>query len=272
MEPMTFSTPESLELDLRIPSGTIRIRATESTETRVHLTGERDPDEVAIRLSPRAEGGHHLLVEQRRTRALDWFGRGDRLRADIEIPRGAYVGIASASADAQIQGEIGALNFRSASGDLSFESVRNNVSVKVASGSVSGGTVGGDLSIHGISGDLRIRSVRGEARVKVVSGDTDIDRAEKSVQAVSVSGDVILDHVCSGEIQVRTVSGNVHIGVLPGLRVWLDLNTRAGSATSELDSADGVEEAAAVRIQALSLSGDLRVRRSASAAAQPIGT
>jgi DUF4097 and DUF4098 domain-containing protein YvlB len=271
MEPMTYETPGGVDLELRIPAGAMRISAIESAQTRVQVTGEHDPEDVTIRLAPGSNGRHRLLVEQKRKGALEWFGRSEQLMVDIELPRGSSVDASSGSADLGVTGEIDTLAFRSGSGDLSFESIGRSAGVKVASGDVSGGAVGGDLTVHSASGDVRVRSVAGKLAVHSVSGDVSVDFAEGSVEATLVSGDVTLGSVAAGEIKIRTVSGDIGIGVRPGLRVWLNLDTKSGDVASELEPS---EEAtgAAVRIQANSLSGDVRVARSSAMPAQPVGS
>jgi hypothetical protein len=39
----TFETPGHLQLELHIPAGTIRVRAEETAQTHVSITGERTP-------------------------------------------------------------------------------------------------------------------------------------------------------------------------------------------------------------------------------------
>jgi hypothetical protein len=64
---------------------------------------------------------------------------------------------------------------------------------------------------------------------------------------------------------VKTVSGDVEVGVVPGLRVWLDLSSISGRMTSQLDGDDGVagNDPAQLTIAVRTVSGDLRVRPAA---------
>ena len=265
MEPKTFTTPGPLSLDVRIPVGTIEVRATDTIETHVELTGERDAEEITVELTPRPLGGHRLLVAHRPRKTFGWFGGLEDLRCRIDVPVGTEIEGESGSADLTVIGDIGALVFRSGSGDLSFGDVAGNVSVKLASGDVEGGAVGGDLTAHSASGDVRVASVGGEALVRTASGDTELGHASGSVQATTASGDVELDRAESGRLNLKTVSGDVTVGVAPGTRVWLDLSSASGDAISELDGSDG--EGTILEVHAASVSGDILVRRARVGAA-----
>lgn len=262
MDPMIFSTPGDLDLDVRIPAGTITLRASDTAETRVHLTGERDPAEVTVSFTPRPAAGHHLRVEHKPKRAWGWGGGLDEVRVEIEVPSGTTVQAESGSGDLVVTGEIGALSFRSGSGGLTFGEVRRSVDVKVASGDVRGEAVGADLRIQCASGDVRVRRVGGTTTVKTASGDIEIDSAEGSVQAATASGDVSVGTASAGQINIRTVSGDISIGVAPATRVYLDIGSRSGEAISELNTAEA-GDGARLEIRAASVSGDVRVTRSA---------
>ncbi|MEO8475506.1 MAG: DUF4097 family beta strand repeat-containing protein [Actinomycetota bacterium] len=268
MEPQTFTTPGPLSLDVRIPVGTIEVRATDTTQTQVALTGERDDQEVIVELTPRTLGGHRLLVAYKPRKTFGWFGGLEDLRCRIDVPLGTEIEGESGSADLTVVGEVGSLVFRSGSGDLSFGDVAGTTAVKVASGDVEGGTVGGDLTIHSASGDVRVASVVGATVVRTASGDTELGRVGGAVQAATASGDVQIERVETGRLNLKTVSGDVMVGVAPGTRVWLDLGSTSGDTVSELDGADGeAEGGASLEIHAASVSGDIVVRRATVGAA-----
>lgn len=259
MDPKTFTTPGPLSLDVRIPVGTIEVRATDTTETHVDLTGERDPEEVVVELTRRPLGGHRLLVAYKPRKTFGWFGGLEDLRCRIEVPVGTEIEGESGSADLTVLGDVGSLVFRSGSGDLSFGNVRGEAAVKIASGDVEGGMVDGDLTVHSASGDVRVAGVGGTATIRTASGDSEIGRAGGSVQATTASGDVEIAQAETGRLNLKTVSGDVTVGVAPGTRVWLDLASTSGDAISELDGSGG--EGASLEIHAASVSGDILVRR-----------
>ena len=48
MDPISYDTPGELHLDLRLGSGAVRIRTADVDTTTLHVTGERDPDDVTV--------------------------------------------------------------------------------------------------------------------------------------------------------------------------------------------------------------------------------
>jgi DUF4097 and DUF4098 domain-containing protein YvlB len=265
MDTKTFTTPGPLSLDVRIPVGTIEVRATDTTETRVALTGERDTEEATVELTPRPLGGHRLLVEYKPRKTFGWFGGLEDLRCTIEVPTGTEIEAESGSADLTVIGDVATLVFKSGSGDLSFGDVTGAASARVASGDLEGGTVGGDLGVHSASGDVRVASVGGTTTVRTASGDTQLGRVGGAVQITTASGDVGIARAESGRLNLKTVSGDVTVGVAPGTHVWLDLGSTSGDAISELDGSDGGD--ASLEIRAASVSGDIVVRRATGGAA-----
>ena len=258
MDTKTFTIPGPLSLEVRIPRA-IEVRATDTTEARVALTGERDGEDVTVELAPRAVGGDRLLVDYRPKKTFGWFGGLDQLRCRIEVPTGTEVEVESGSADLTVIGDVATLVFRSGSGDLSFGDVAGSTTVKVANGDVEGGAVGDDLSVHSASGDVHVGSVGGTTTVRTASGETELGRVGGSAQITTASGDVGIDRAETGRLNLRTVSGDVTVGVAPGTRVWLDLGSTSGDAVSELDGSDG--DGASLEIRAASVSGDIVVRR-----------
>ena len=261
MEPMTFETPDGLQTEVRIPAGDIHVVAIETGQATVHITGERNPDDIVVECSPRAAGGHVLRIRNRNRKAFSLRG-GDRdLRVEITVPAGSDVDSETGSADLDIVGEIGSIAVRTGSGELSFEDAGGDVAVKAASGDVRGGAVAGSLVVHGASGDLRSRSVGGALVARTASGDLDVEHVGGDATVTAASGDIRIGTASAGTLTLKTVSGDIDVGVASGTAVWLDLTSATGDAVSDLDG--GVEPAggATLEVHATAVSGDVRVHR-----------
>lgn len=260
MRTETFQTPGELQLSLEVPAGLVEVTGAEGDETVLEIDGERHPDDVAVRLEPRA-GGHRLRVEHRGRR----FGLLGAAELDIRVtvPDGAEVELSTGSADLAIRGTVRAIVMRAGSGDLAFDRTTGDVTVKVASGDVLGAAVGGDLIMHGASGDLSVGEIAGELTARTASGDIGVGRVAGSTRVSTVAGEVRIDELSAGAAEIRTVSGDVEVGVARGAQVLLDLVTTSGEVTSELDVADGPPVGGAdLELRAGSVSGDVTVRRS----------
>ncbi len=257
----TFETPGHLQLELHIPAGTIRIRAEETAQTHVSITGERTPEAIRISFDDVGQDGHRLAIEYRERGKLFGWG-GTEMRVDLTVPIGTAVSCDTGSADLEMNGRIGSLSFRSGSGNCRFDDVDGEVKVTVASGDLVGVSVGGGLSFHSASGDARVREVGRDVGGKSASGDVTLGTVAGSVRLSTVSGDVEIGSVAAGSTSVRSVSGDVEIAVARGTRVYLDIGSTSGDTVSELDMSDVAGAGGPdLDLQVSTVSGDIRVVR-----------
>lgn len=268
MESRSFTTPNGLQLEVRISSGSIAVETADTTETTLEIRNERDPGDFRIELTPHSGGGHRLVVEEQRRKAFS-FGFSRDLQIQVRCPNGTTVEADSGSADLEVRGRVGALTFRSGSGDLTFDESDGDVVVKLGSGDVEGNHARGDLVANSASGDIQVRSVEGELVARTASGDVQVGAAGQSVQVTTASGDVQVDGLSRGEATLRSVSGDVQVGVTRGTKVWLDLSSVSGDTVSDLEMGDGpgTGETAALELRASTVSGDIRVRPDRSTSA-----
>ena len=232
MDTRSFDTPDHLELEIRLGSGSIEITAEARATTMLEISGERDPEEFRIEFSSRPDDRHRLVVAQKKHR-VSIFGWNREARIRVRVPEGTDLEVASGSADLSARGELGSLSFHTASGDLQFDDVHRDVVAKTASGDARGGAVKGNLVFNAASGDLRVERVEGEMVIRTASGDVEVGAIGPSMQATTASGDVNVGSVATGDVKTRTVSGDVQIGVRPGTSVWLDLTSVSGEAVCE---------------------------------------
>jgi hypothetical protein len=182
----------------------------------------------------------------------------------IKAPAGSSCSVATVSADLSCIGELSALSMRTASGDVTAESVTGAVAVHSASGDVLLNRADGDVTVHTASGDIQASRIGGATRIDTASGDVVITSCGSSVTMHTASGDVQLGAVASGRVELRSASGDLNVGVAPGLGVYLDLASTSGNVRSDLDPSDDDGRAsgdAAVQISCRTLSGDIRIAR-----------
>jgi DUF4097 and DUF4098 domain-containing protein YvlB len=256
MEPTTYDTPGSVLVELRIPAGTIRARAVDQATTELDIRGEH-ADDVTVELRP-VSGGHVLVIRAPK-KGFGSKGWDHDLQVDLVVPTGAALDAETGSTDIDTSGELGGLSVRSGSGDLNFETVTGDVVAKVASGDVRGGQVGGSLTVQGASGDVSVRRVDGDITCRTASGDVTIEELGAGGQIIGVSGDIDLRAAAQGTLKVRSVSGDIAVGVVAGTGVWLDLTSTSGDAVSELHEPDSPSGEAALEIHATAVSGDIRI-------------
>jgi hypothetical protein len=204
---------------------------------------------------------------------LGGWGRRGGLDLTIKAPEGSSCAAKTASGDLSFVGELSALNVETASGDTAAASVSGDVTVHSASGDVLLDTAGGDIAIRAESGDIRVSKVGGYARLSTASGDVAVGNCAGSVNAETASGDIRLGAVSTGQVELRSASGDLQVAVVPGIGVYLDLASTSGSLHSDLDPSDGDdrqdESAVPVRISCHTLSGDIRIVKATGVARPP---
>ena len=263
--PVAPGTPPRLEV--RNPAGSVTVVAVEGLE---QLEVEVEPlDDAAEELLDRVEIEVRGAAPDSPTRLRVTVPERRLLRTPafavrITTPAGAAARVAVASADVQLTGRMGELELTGASGDLDVER-GTDVHLRTASGDARIGTVDGRGSIGSASGDVRVGQARGPLRLRTASGDVSVEQTADDVSITTASGDVTVDAATGGALQIKTVSGDATVGVVPGLRVWLDLSSVSGRIHPQLgdDEAAG-DGPAALTLSMRSVSGDLRIHRAAA--------
>jgi DUF4097 and DUF4098 domain-containing protein YvlB len=274
-----FDTPGSVSLHIRLPSGRVVVTTADEPRTSVELvpTGRRGSDaidDVDVRADER-HGGHDITIEQKdRFRwgpiQITW---GGSLEVRISCPPGSDLELSGGSTDLRVEGDLGEVSVRTASGDVALDSVRKKLQVKTASGDVSVRTIEADGSLTTVSGDIGVDRIEGSLTARAVSGDVRVTTVRGPLTLTTTSGDARLESVESGEVRFQSVSGDARIGVGRGTRVWIDAASVSGDLGSELGLADqaaaaeadesDTEQTAVVPLQIKTVSGDVAIVRAA---------
>lgn len=277
MRTETFQTPGPLLLSLKLPRGEVELETADTDETTVELTplsdterARRQIENSEIVLIERGDG-HEVVVDadpddfsfRRGVLSISFTGRRDPLRLRVRAPHGADVRLATGSADVRAEGRYGEVESKTASGDVYFGEIAGEAAIKVASGDVRIDRVGGSLKLQSAAGDLNVGSVGGSAEIKTAAGDVNLDEAGGGVSVQSASGDVRVGAVSRGAVELKSVSGDLLVGVRRGSRVWMDVKTVTGDARSELELGEppDEEDGPLVELRATAMSGDIKIVR-----------
>lgn len=245
MSEQQFDTPGPIRLEIRVPAGDIHVTTGPVSASTVALEAPSqllEATNVELR-------GDRLIIEQRRKAFRSWFiSSGQQFRAEIHVPEGSSVEMATASGDGALDGHFAGVEMKSASGALRVS-----------------GEVSESVSVKSVSGDVRLQRVTGDLVVQTVSGDTEAVAVEGSVSVRSVSGDVRIGWLREGQVDVQSVSGDVELGIASGTSIDVDAGTASGELSSEVPLSDnpGEEGGPMLVIRSNTVSGDLRVVRAA---------
>ena len=274
-----FETPGSVSLQLELPSGRVLVTTADEPRTTVEVVavgrrGQEAADEVDVTMEERL-GRSVIRVEQRDKFRwgpiqITW---GDGFECRITCPPGTDLDLVGGSTDLRVEGELGDVTARTASGDIEIESIRGELQVKTASGDVAIGGFSEGGSVVTVSGDLRISRIGGGVvKARSVSGDVSIGSLDAELELATTSGDVGVQAVAGGELRVQTVSGDVRVGIARGTRTWIDAASVSGRLESELGLEDaepaGADEPgnAIVPLRIKTVSGDVAVVRASALA------
>jgi hypothetical protein len=266
----SWEFPASGPVDARIslPSGSVRVTASQATTATISLVPARSvggsgaAEQLIGETEVSFEGGRLTVKVPKRVHI-----RGSAaLDLTIGLPAGSSLDSHTASADLQVNGELGTLTVDSASGDVSADTISGQANITTASGDVRLQEVTGDARIKTASGDMAIGRADGELTVNSASGDLRVGQAKQWVQAKTASGDIAIDSIADGRAEVTTVSGDISIAVPPGVGVYLDLSSLTGSVASYLaESAPGdADGEAGLTLSCNSVSGDIKVTRASA--------
>jgi DUF4097 and DUF4098 domain-containing protein YvlB len=276
-----FDTPEPISVSVDLPSGDLRVIASDRPDTVVDVVPGTTLSKADVLVAQQtlvefADG----RLQVRAPRQSGLFGRTGAVRVTIALPAGSHVQVDAASADFRSEGRLGECTIKTASGDVRFAETgplrvdtasgditvgrsAGEVSVTVQSGDVRIDEVDGAAVVRGVSGDIRIGAVTGDLRINSANGDISVDRALGDVVVKISSGDIRIGEVVRGSTLVEAASGDLEIGVRAGTAAWLDVGSRSGSVRNLLTESDGPGESdETVEVRAHAVSGDITIRRS----------
>jgi DUF4097 and DUF4098 domain-containing protein YvlB len=240
-----FPVGDSPSVKIGTRSGRVRIEAGESGSIRV-LVDTRDPTfEVTRR-------GDAILVSG---------VRGGRADVTVHAPSLIDVEVSTASADVDVVTPVGRLEVASASGDVSFDTA-TRLQTKSASGTVRGNGVEGEARCVTASGDIRIGVVGQRADLSTASGDIVVEQCDGELSVASLSGDIRVGRLTGPELNAKSMSGGVRLGIPSRTRLDLDASTLSGKVrlpSSAGPSPEPAEREMSVKVRLVS--GNLRIDR-----------
>ncbi len=204
---------------LRLPSGSVTIRATDADVARVRdITGRPLADRFEIATG---DGSLELAARMRFgfSIAIGNHGFGDHSpELAVELPRNAAVDVDTASADVVAHGLVGFKRFHTASGDLTLEATAGELEIEAVSGDTRIQADGAlQVRARSISGDFRLRGPKlGRFEMSTTSGDVlvDAEMAGSGPYAIkSISGDVRLVARAGIQVEAQTITGDLSSAV-----------------------------------------------------------
>ena len=263
-----FPGSDPIDVFIDLAAGQIALTAGPTDVTTVDLTASGRGRDEALPADVRVsfEDGRLEIAGPRRSGL--WRSHAG-LDLAVTLPAGSRCLVRTASADVSCTGDLAELDVHTASGDVQAGTVTGRSKIQTASGDVQLDEAGADADLHTAGGDIELARAGGAVTVRTASGDVNIGAAATSVTVMTSSGDVELGSVAAGRTDVKTVSGDIVVGVPPGVGVYLDLASVTGATVSQLDET-GASDDIPLEVVCRSVSGDIRIARASGAYSAPL--
>ncbi|QLL09211.1 DUF4097 family beta strand repeat-containing protein [Mycobacterium vicinigordonae] len=260
----TFATPDPISVRVAAGAGSVRLVATDRTDT---VVGVRPHDPT---LESDVRAAEQMRIDYRDDRKLTVSVpkrgmpriRGGAVDIEIELPKGSRVHAELRSADLRAEGEYADVQIGTASGDAEIDTVTARIRAASSSGSLTVHSVAGYASLATASGALRVQDLDGDGKFSSASGSVSVDTLRGNLKARTASGAVIVEAGVRGSVSAHTSSGEVAVGVPDGTAMRMDIVTGSGAITNRLQPADGPEAGDEILVLSVrSGSGDVHIHR-----------
>lgn len=250
----SFNVGESPRFVASISSGSIEVVAAEPGVIELQIDSQREGDFVI------SQTGDTVTV--RRPEGSSWNRRESSTRVRVGVPFGATVRISCASADVTTEVRLNEAYIDTASGDVALWEVRG-AKVKTASGDVSIGSATGDISLRTASGDIKVGDAAGRLEASTASGSLDVGLARGPVNSSTASGDLDIERYEGIDLDLKSASGNMRVGLPAGTKVALDAQSLSGRIRLPERTPPAVSRADRLQVRARlrTISGDIELVR-----------
>ncbi|WP_214325058.1 DUF4097 family beta strand repeat-containing protein [Nonomuraea sediminis] len=280
----TFDTPEPITAVIDFATGSVRVSASERTDTvvTVHPSDPTDVTDVEAAENTRIDFVAGRLVikgpKQKTWSWTSWMSWGGSIEVHVELPDGSRVE-STGNGDFRGDGRLGEARLSSTMGDIWLEETgrlqlktsHGNVSVTRCGGHTDVTTSNGEIDIREIdgtavvktsNGNITLGRVIGDARLNTAYGEITVGSALAGVGAKTAAGDVRIGEVVRGAVLLETGYGNLDLGIRLGTAAWLDVSSQYGDVQVALDEAEGPGDFTdTVEVRARTGYGDIAIHR-----------
>lgn len=247
----TFEVTEAPHIDVSTRSGDVIIRRSDDDSVTVVLSGNTEAVESA---SLNATPGS--ISVRSGSKGQGWFSR--TMDVVISTPPGGALRVGLGAGDVMVRVPMDSVDVSTGSGDIRIEEPVQNLRVKVASGDVIVDAAVGEASVSSASGDIRVGMVDSIV-VNTASGSVNLATVTDSARIKSASGDIKLREFSGSDIDIKTMSGDATIGLVPGLTIAANVKATSGEFKNRIKPSDA-ERIGRMTLNAISFSGDVTLR------------
>ncbi|RMI36519.1 DUF4097 family beta strand repeat-containing protein [Streptomyces triticirhizae] len=219
-ETLSFAEDPIAEAEIRVMGGAVNVVATDEPVARLEVASVDGPPLLVRIDGERLVVGYPDLPWQG---FLPWLAQRRRRRRaviSLSLPRSCRVTVGAVTAGVTLGGLAGPVSVNAVSGDVTLVGLSGRTGVETVSGPVEALGLRGPLRCHSVSGPLTLA-----------------DGTGPSVQADTVSGDLLVDHASATvppDVRLGSVSGRIALRLREGVGATVSGSTLSGTVTCSL--------------------------------------
>ena len=173
----------------------------------------------------------------------------------VTVPADSDLTIHNGAGDIMLGVTVAELELHNGAGDVRGDDVQGPSEFKVGAGDIRMGALGGPAKVSSASGDIRIDKAT-ELVVSTASGDLYLGDVNESARIKSATGDIRIRKFAGSDLEIKTMSGDCAIGLIPGVIVKAQIKTMSGDFRNRIKPSSG-EKTGSMNLAVTSFSGDV---------------
>lgn len=245
----TYEIKGDAHLVVEIHSGDVRLKEGDDGRVTVQISGSGDAlDNIVVDAT-----SDTVTVRSTGTRKR-WFV-GSSIDMVVTLPAGAHAALNLGAGDIQVGLATTELEINVGSGDVRTDDVLRSTDIKVGSGDVRCGRLSGTSRISSASGDVRLDSAT-DLTVSTAAGDMQMGEITESARLKSATGNVRVAKFSGTDLEIKTMSGDAHVAIVPGMVVNAAIKTMSGDFRNRIKPSGGVR-VGTMNLAVTSFTGDV---------------
>jgi hypothetical protein len=256
-------------LDVEIGNGDVTVAYRHAGEISIvatarSLDGKGVPDDFFEHSLKVERNGNH--VEVRTLPGTAFSGRALKISYAIDVPNWIEVNSKVESGKQSIAGVMGPVKIASGSGDIRVSYITTTLEAKTGKGNITVIRVGSAAKVETGAGNINMKDIGPASTATVVKGTgrIEMDGVSGSFSGSTDGGELDAKGGVFDDWDLKSVSGNIRIGVAVEQKFDLDLATRSGALLIENDDVKVLPEEARECLQEVNGGGKLVRARSES--------
>jgi|GEM_PF-1534685 len=246
-----FDVDDAPAIEVSSNAGDIVIKKGDAGRVKIALSGPREAvDDVVVEAS-----ADIVSVRSKPAKARFFTKRVDIV---ITVPPGGTLKVDVGSGAVRVRLPMAEVAISAGSGDIRVDKPVGELTIKVGSGDIYVGTVDYQTTIASANGDIRVRNAY-DIRCDTASGDVRLGEVSGVGRIKSASGDIVVGRFGGSELEIKTMSGDSRIGIVPGMEVKARIKTLSGDFRNKITKSDQ-PRVGSMALDVKSFSGDVTLK------------